>query len=164
MFAVIHRETGIVPYLFDVAPVIDESGLSGPLRASDIRPETHKVITVESGPADGFVGGAYLYTNDWELADQSAIDAENERLLGIWRRGAVVDMTQARLALLAVGKLADVDAAIAAMSEPQRTAAQIEWEYRPRIWRLSPLVIGLMPALGIDDAGMDQLFREAMGI
>jgi hypothetical protein len=162
MFAVIHRETGIVSYLFDTEPVIDETGMSVPLRACDILPDTHQVVLVDSAPADGFIGGAYRYANAWELVDQSPVDAENERKLNLWRREAVVDMRQARLALLAAGKLADVDAAIAALPSPQREAVQIEWEYGTRVRRTSPLVINLMPALGIDDAEMDQLFQMAM--
>jgi hypothetical protein len=161
MFAVTHRETGIVSYLFDVEPVIDEAGLSGPLRACDILPETHLTVMVDSAPDGGFIGGAYRYTGQWELVDQSAIDAENERKLNIWRREAVVDMRQARLALLAAGKLAAVEAAIADLPEPQRSVVQIEWEYGTRVRRLSPLVLNLMPALGIDDAGMDLLFEAA---
>jgi hypothetical protein len=162
MFAVIHRVTGSVSYLFDSEPVIDETGMSGPARACDILPETHQVIVVDSGPAGGFVGGAYRYTSQWELADQSAIDAEEERQLNLWRHETVVDMRRARLALLAAGKLGDVDTAIAALPSPHREAVQIEWEYGTRVRRMSPLVINLMPALGIDDAEMDQLFQMAM--
>ena len=72
-----------------------------------------------------------------------------------------VTMRQARLALLAAGKLAGVEAAIASMPEPQRTAASIEWEYGNALQRNNPFVAQLGAALGLDDAGIDALFVEA---
>lgn len=72
-----------------------------------------------------------------------------------------VTMRQARLALLAAGKLAGVEAAIASMPEPQRTAASIEWEYSNDLQRSNPFVAQLGAALGLDDAGIDALFVEA---
>ena len=72
-----------------------------------------------------------------------------------------VTMRQARLALLAAGKLAGVEAAIASMPEPQRTAASIEWEYSNDLQRNNPFVAQLGAALGLDDAGIDALFIAA---
>ena len=72
-----------------------------------------------------------------------------------------VTMRQARLALHASGLLANVSAVIAAMPEPARTEAQIEWEYASEILRDSPLVAALGAALGLDDAALDTLFAEA---
>ena len=72
-----------------------------------------------------------------------------------------VTMRQVRLALLAAGKLAQVDAAIASMPEPQRTAASIEWEYSNALQRSNPFVAQLGAALGIDDAAIDALFVAA---
>lgn len=72
-----------------------------------------------------------------------------------------VTMRQARLALLAAGKLAGVEAAIASMPEPQRTAASIEWEYSNALQRSNPFVAQLGAALGVDDAAIDALFVAA---
>ena len=72
-----------------------------------------------------------------------------------------VTMRQARLALLATGKLAGVDAAIASMPEPQKTSASIEWEYGNALQRSNPFVAQLGAALGLDDAEIDALFVEA---
>ena len=72
-----------------------------------------------------------------------------------------VTMRQARLALLGAGKLAGVEAAIASMPEPQRTAASIEWEYSSALQRNSPFVSQLGAALGLDESGIDALFVEA---
>jgi hypothetical protein len=70
-------------------------------------------------------------------------------------------MRQARLALLAAGKLDQVNAAIASMSEPQRSAAHIEWEYAQVVQRGSALVVGLAEGLGMYPEQMDALFVAA---
>jgi hypothetical protein len=72
-----------------------------------------------------------------------------------------VSMRQARLALSAAGKLAAVDAAIASLPEPQKTAALIEWEYSAAVRRTQPLVLSLAPALGFTDEQLDALFIQA---
>lgn len=74
---------------------------------------------------------------------------------------AEVTMRQARLALHAAGKLAAVNAAIAALPDPPKTAALIEWEYSSTVRRDSQFVILLGPALGLDAAALDALFIAA---
>ena len=74
---------------------------------------------------------------------------------------AEVTMRQARLALLAAGLLDDVEAAIAGMDEPAKTAAQIEWEYSNALERDNTLVAILGPALGLSSNQIDDLFRAA---
>ena len=75
-----------------------------------------------------------------------------------------VTMRQARLALLASGKLALVDAAIETLPEPQRAQAQIEWEFASEILRASPLVGVMGAALSLDAAALDELFVEAAAL
>jgi hypothetical protein len=70
-------------------------------------------------------------------------------------------MRQGRLALLNIGKLADVDAAINAMPEPQQSQSRIEWEYSNTLDRTNPLVIALGPAIGLTETDIDNLFIEA---
>lgn len=77
---------------------------------------------------------------------------------------AEVTMRQARLALLAAGKLAAVEAAIDAMAEPTRTGARIEWEYSNALQRDNALVAALGPALGLSTNDIDNLFRAAAAI
>lgn len=74
---------------------------------------------------------------------------------------AAVTMRQARLALLAAGLLPSVDAAIAALPEPQKSAAKIEWEYSQEVQRHNGLVSVLAPALGLSDEQIDALFVAA---
>jgi hypothetical protein len=75
-----------------------------------------------------------------------------------------VTMRQARLALNGMGKLAAVDAAIAAMPEPTRTQAQITWEFSSTVQRTQPLVLSLGPLLGLTSADIDLLFTTAKAL
>ena len=72
-----------------------------------------------------------------------------------------VSMRQARLALLSIGKLAAVDAAIASLPSPHREAAQIEWDYSSTVERSSTIVTTLGPLLKLDEAALDALFLQA---
>lgn len=72
-----------------------------------------------------------------------------------------VTMRQARLALHAAGLLAGVDAAIASMQEPAKTAAAIEWEYASEVERNAGLVPAMAAALGMSEADIDDLFITA---
>ena len=69
-----------------------------------------------------------------------------------------VTMRQARRALLAVGKLAMVDAAIASLPSPMKEAAQIDWEFSNEVQRHNGLVSQMGPALGMTEAQIDALF------
>jgi hypothetical protein len=73
----------------------------------------------------------------------------------------VVTMRQARLALLAEGKLNDVETAIESLPSPQKEAAKIEWEYSTEVRLDSELVKQLAPGLGLDDAALETLFTQA---
>lgn len=74
---------------------------------------------------------------------------------------SVVTMRQARLALLALGKLTAVEAAIAALPSPQKEAAAIEWEYSNEVQRHNGFVSLLAPSLNLTEADLDQLFIDA---
>lgn len=72
---------------------------------------------------------------------------------------------QARLALLAVGILDQVDAAIASIEdETARAGAAIAWEYATEVNRLDPWVVQLGGALGMSDEQLDELFVAAGGL
>lgn len=75
-----------------------------------------------------------------------------------------VTMKQARLALLAAGKLADVDAAIAAMTGIEAQAAKISWEYSAVVERRSGLVAALGSAIGLGEGQIDALFIQAQSL
>lgn len=74
----------------------------------------------------------------------------------------VVTMRQARLALLGAGLLPLVNNAVANMPGAEGDAARIEWEYSNTVGRHHPLVMSLGAALGLTDAQLDDLFRQAV--
>lgn len=68
----------------------------------------------------------------------------------------VITIRQARLQLLKIGLLDDVDALVALDRK-----SQIEWEYANDIERNSPLVSTLCEQLGLTKEQLDNLFVEA---
>lgn len=77
---------------------------------------------------------------------------------------AEVTMRQARQALHIAGKLAAVEAAIAALPEPPRELARIAWEHSQVIERRAPFVVQLAAAIGMSDAEVDALFVSAASL
>lgn len=73
----------------------------------------------------------------------------------------MVTMRQARLALLSVGLLTNVDTVINSLPSPQKEAAQIEWQYSSAVERNKSLVQTLGPLLGLSEDQLDDLFIEA---
>ncbi|PJR87880.1 hypothetical protein CN878_19520 [Ochrobactrum sp. 695/2009] len=67
---------------------------------------------------------------------------------------------QLRLGLLRLGKLAEVPIAIAALPEPERSQAQIEWDYASEFRRLHPLIVKLIPILGLTDEQVDPVWES----
>lgn len=66
---------------------------------------------------------------------------------------------QARLALIAAGKLAAVDAVVAGADDATKA-----WYDRALTWRRdSPIIASLAPALGLTSADLDALFIDAAG-
>jgi len=72
-----------------------------------------------------------------------------------------VTMRQARLALHSAGLLTSVNAAIASMPEPDKTAAQITWEFAQTVDRGFGMVPQLAAALGMTETQIDDLFIAA---
>jgi hypothetical protein len=85
----------------------------------------------------------------------------SESQLAEVRSHRVCTMRQARLALHQAGLLSQIDSTIAAMDEPDRTTAQIEWEYATEVKRTWPWVISLGTALGLTETQIDELFALA---
>ena len=125
----------------------------------DVAPETGLPVDwVRADAPPALANGQYaVFVGDgWIVAD-----AEPEITAAV---PAEVTMRQARLALLAAGKLAAVNAAINALPDPPKTAALIEWEYSNAVRRDSQFVALLGPALGLDAAGLDALFIAASNL
>ena len=78
---------------------------------------------------------------------------------------ARVTMRQARLALLAVDLLDNVEAAIAAIPDAtQRRAAQIEWEYAQTVDRNSSFTQQMAIGLALSAEQLDNLFTQAANL
>lgn len=77
---------------------------------------------------------------------------------------ATVTMYQARMALLQAGKYAAAEAAIAALPEPQRQAAQLAWEFKTVVSRDGQLLNAIAAALGLSPSQVDDLFAAATAI
>jgi hypothetical protein len=72
-----------------------------------------------------------------------------------------VTMRQARLALLAAGLLANVDAAINLLPSPMKEEARIEWDYSSTVERHRSLVQALGGTMGLTEDQLDALFIQA---
>lgn len=67
---------------------------------------------------------------------------------------------QLRLGLLHLGKLSEVPVAIAALSEPERSQVQIEWDFASEFSRLHPLIVKLIPILRLTDDQVDTVWES----
>ena len=105
------------------------------------------------------VAGSWQYK--WRVDNLSAID-----ILAVKKAltPKAVTMRQARLALMADGKLATVNAAIAGMAGVQGEAARIEWEFSSEVKREQPLVLSMGQVLGLNAVQLDALFTTASGL
>jgi hypothetical protein len=98
-------------------------------------------------------------TVGWTVHDMTA--EEQAEYLANWRSFVSVTPRQARLELAKRGQLSNIDQIIASLPADQQEVVQIEWEYAVSIERSSPWVIQLGSALGLDEVGLDELFKAA---
>ena len=96
-----------------------------------------------------------------DIRTAEALKVEKERELSIPKS---ITARQARLALLQIGKLADVTAAIANLQSPMKEQVGIEWEYATDIYRNNGFIDALGAALGLDKDALDDLFIAAKSI
>ncbi len=126
----------------------------------DLEPEFDGVYKELEAVGPTLIDG--VWTQGWSVVDRDPEDVQET--IEAQRQGMKCSMRQARLALLQQGLLASVDAAIAGLPEGEKEAAEIQWEYGSEVERLSPLVVGLMPALGMSEEEIDDLFTLAKGL
>lgn len=67
---------------------------------------------------------------------------------------------QFRLGLLSLGKLNDVPTAIAALPSPEREQAEIEWQFASEFRRDHPLIVQIIPILGLTDEQVDPVWEQ----
>ena len=73
-------------------------------------------------------------------------------------------MRQFRLGLLGAGLYEAVQNAVNSMSEPQRSAAKIEFDFASVVLRTNPLVTTLASALGLTDEQVDFLWMSSVDL
>lgn len=88
------------------------------------------------------------------VEDKTPEELENEKIVS---RVKSVTMRQARLALLQLELLDDVEAAI----QQAEKAIQIEWEYATVVERVHPLIEQIATQLELDEDTLDELFTLA---
>ena len=71
-----------------------------------------------------------------------------------------VTMRQARLQLMAMGLLTQVNTTIANMAGVQGDAARIAWEFSSMVERTNPLFTTMQTLLGLTEADVDRFFME----
>lgn len=77
----------------------------------------------------------------------------------------VVSPRQIRIALIASGfTLSTIESAIAALPEPDRSFAQVSWEYSVEFQRDNPLILSMAPVLGLTSQQIDNLFIMASSL
>jgi hypothetical protein len=92
-----------------------------------------------------------------ELAAADEVVSNYETLAAAYRpRVNVLTMRQARLQMLAMGVLSQVEAAVSQAGD----AAQIEWEYAQTVERNHPLFLSIKGLLGFTDEQEDSFFAE----
>ena len=93
-----------------------------------------------------------------DIRTAEALKVEKEKELSIPKS---ITARQARLALLQIGKLAEVTAAISNLQSPIKEQVEIEWEYATDIFRNNGFIDALGFALGLDKDALDDLFIAA---
>lgn len=106
-------------------------------------------------------GDDYVFFENLEKVSQNEVDAavalkeQKEKELSI---PTSITARQARLALLKIEKLDDVEIAINSLESPIKEKIQIEWEYATEIYRNHNFIETLGSSLGLDKNAIDELF------
>ena len=73
-------------------------------------------------------------------------------------------MRQIRLAFNDAGILGDVDTAIAALSDSDRSVAEIEWSYGERVYRYDDWFVKMTKQMGVTPSKMDMIFYKGYNL
>ena len=113
--------------------------------------------------------GAVFTGSDWQITDTEAIETQTSRDMTFEeiaeqeRAGVPAEVALWRLRVIfrMAGEMSRVEAAIAALPDPQRAIAHEAWEYGNTVERNHPLVTLVAAACALDDRGVDDRFRRA---
>ncbi|TNF09389.1 MAG: hypothetical protein EP323_00375 [Gammaproteobacteria bacterium] len=132
----------------------------GWLPGASVDPVYDPESQIIDGEAYSILQGEVVINKQIRAMTQQELDSR----LAEKRNGMVVSMRQARLALLQAGLLPQIDAAIASLTEPEKSGVSIEWEYAQEVKRTHAWVIALGQQLGLSDQQLDDLFAMAAAI
>lgn len=118
-------------------------------------PELQKLVTV--APYIDSTGDA-VYTVEVQDMTPEEIEAKKAAELLAKRQAMNVTPYQAKVVLMEQGFLDEVEAAVAASTDPK---TKLAWTNAIQYQRLSPLVIEMQAALGWTDEQLDALFEAA---
>lgn len=90
--------------------------------------------------------------------DENFVGDSVELATNMFRNSMVLTPRQARLSLLSIGRLNDIDTAINSLAEPDKSIAQVEWEFSEEIRRTHSFVETLGQSLGLTDTDLDNMF------
>ena len=162
MKTIINKQTSVSYYKGENLLLTPSGASNGEWFDKDCTTANCELVTCQDVPAD-WCGGHYTYVSGvWARTalGEAALAAKLEKDQRA-RVPAIVTMRQARLALLAAGLLAGVNAAIESLPSPQKEAARIEWEYSQTVERYRPFVLTIGAALNLTSAQLDDLFVQA---
>lgn len=99
---------------------------------------------------------------EWEAEGNTITPYSEPELTPEEKRERMPNLTarQIRLGLLHLGKLAGVQTAINALPEPAKSEATIEWDFASEFRRLHPLIVQLIPLLGLTDEQVDPVWEQ----
>lgn len=112
-------------------------------------PNTQKKIMKDPAKVNGKWGEV------WEVINMTQEEIDNYRKSKVPQ---VVFMRQARLALLEVNLLDNVDQIISLLPEPMQSEAKIEWEYATEVRRDWPTLNQIAQYLNLTSEYVDDLF------
>ena len=108
-------------------------------------------------------GGSYYALDGEPLPDEAQIQAALTGAAAASARSRMKPITarQLRLWLHGAGLLDEIPNLLTALPEPQRTTAQIEWEFSSAYERTHPLVVQLGTSLGMTATDLDLAWAHA---
>ncbi len=117
---------------------------------------------VELSVPDDMANRHRVMLAEWELEGNTIAPYVEPVLTPEERRARMPNLSarQLRLGLLHLGKLDGVSVAIGALPEPEKSQAQIEWDYASEFRRLHPLIVQLIPILGLTNEQVDPVWEQ----
>ena len=126
---------------------------------------------IEIGFLKGKLSGFKHQNNTLQVFMETPLTPEEQVLLdsfvlnhsGVFKEYILpVSARQIRTALIMSGKpIAAIEEVLSQLPEPNRSIAQVAWEYSNEYFRDNPLLVSLAPLLGFTESQLDDLWHLA---